>query len=76
MKVLGKRAIRTIKRREISGFARKNSKICFLCFVVVAVVDEAWVDVCSGNGLGEFFPGADDVEVEFWCVVVVEVERW
>lgn len=72
LKVLGKRAIGTVKRREISGFARKNSKICFLCIVVVVVVDEAWVDVCGGNGFGEFIPGADDVEVEFWGGVVVE----
>ena len=71
LKVLGKRAIGTVKRREISGFARKNSKICFLCIVVVVVVDEAWVDVCGGNGFGEFIPGADDVEVEFWGGVVV-----
>lgn len=67
--------VRTVKRREASGIARKDCKTCFFCIVVDFVVGvfEARVNVRSGDGFGKFIPSFDDVEVEIGDVVVL---RW
>lgn len=77
LKVLDIGIVMTIKRREVSGIARKHGKTCFFCIVFISVfgVFEARMDIRCGDGFGKFLPCFNDVEVEFRDVVVVGWRR-